>query len=162
MAWSKISRATSTCSFARISGGDQRMEFGPQPRMIRPRLKQSISIASRSSGVGVEARFVGDKLDAQHHSQAADVADAVVFVLQLVEACFEIRTDLAAVIDQAALRAARSFSRQPSDATGLPPKVEACAPLCQSMMSARAMQAPIGMPEPRPLARHMMSALTPG
>ncbi len=47
---SKISSATSTFSFVKISGGDQRIVEVPQPKIIRPRLKHAISILSRSSG----------------------------------------------------------------------------------------------------------------
>ncbi len=45
--------------------------------------------------------------------------------------------------------------------TGLPPKVEPCEPLSQVLMDSRAMIAPIGMPEPRPLAVSRMSGSTP-
>ena len=45
--------------------------------------------------------------------------------------------------------------------TGLPPKVLACEPGTQSMMSAFAMQTPSGMPEAMPLAMQTMSGSTP-
>jgi hypothetical protein len=45
--------------------------------------------------------------------------------------------------------------------TGLPPKVEPWAPLSQVSIASRAIMAPIGMPEPRPLAVSRMSGSTP-
>ena len=45
--------------------------------------------------------------------------------------------------------------------TGLPPKVEACEPGTQSMISARLMQTPSGMPLAMPLAMQTMSGSTP-
>src|SRR6185436_20460829 len=53
IAASKISNATSTFSFDRISGGDQRIVFAPAPRMISPRSKQAISTRSRNSGAAL-------------------------------------------------------------------------------------------------------------
>src|SRR5262249_4600388 len=52
IASSKISSATSTLSRERISGGDQRIEFAPQPNRIRPRWKLAISTRSRNSASG--------------------------------------------------------------------------------------------------------------
>src|SRR5215813_10630942 len=52
IASSKISSATSTWSRDRISGGDQRIEFAPQPNRIRPRWKLAISTRSRNSTSG--------------------------------------------------------------------------------------------------------------
>ena len=46
-------------------------------------------------------------------------------------------------------------------ATGLPPKVEACAPGAQSMMSARAIIALNGSPLAMPFAVVKMSGATP-
>ena len=48
-----------------------------------------------------------------------------------------------------------------ASATGLPPYVEPCAPVPQSMTSARAIIAPIGIPEAIPLAVRRMSGSTP-
>ncbi len=45
--------------------------------------------------------------------------------------------------------------------TGLPPKVLACEPGTQSMISAFVMQMPSGMPEAMPLAMQTMSGCTP-
>jgi hypothetical protein len=45
--------------------------------------------------------------------------------------------------------------------TGLPPKVEACAPGFQSIKLARAIVAESGMPEAIPLATHKMSGSMP-
>jgi hypothetical protein len=45
--------------------------------------------------------------------------------------------------------------------TGFPPKVDACDPGTQSMISARVMQMPSGMPLAMPLARQTMSGSTP-
>ena len=45
--------------------------------------------------------------------------------------------------------------------TGLPPKVEPWEPLSQVLIDSFAMMAPIGMPEPRPLAVSRMSGSTP-
>src|SRR5439155_19802235 len=50
IASSKISSATSTFSLVKINGGDQRLEFGPQPSKINPRLNVSMSTRARSSG----------------------------------------------------------------------------------------------------------------
>ncbi len=45
--------------------------------------------------------------------------------------------------------------------TGFPPKVDACEPGAQSMISARVMQMPSGMPLAMPLAMQTMSGSTP-
>ena len=45
--------------------------------------------------------------------------------------------------------------------TGLPPKVEACEPGTQSMISARLIMTPSGMPEAMPFAMQTMSGCTP-
>ena len=48
-----------------------------------------------------------------------------------------------------------------AQATGLPPKVLACAPGVQSMTSARAAVTPSGRPEAMPLAIDRMSGFRP-
>ena len=45
--------------------------------------------------------------------------------------------------------------------TGLPPNVDACDPGAQSIISARVMQMPSGIPLAMPLAMHTMSGSTP-
>ena len=55
----------------------------------------------------------------------------------------------------------RMVSSAAAQATGLPPKVEACAPGPQSISSARATVTPSGKPEAMPLAVTRMSGTTP-
>ena len=45
--------------------------------------------------------------------------------------------------------------------TGLPPKVDACEPGTQSMISERVIVMPSGMPDARPFAMQTMSGSTP-
>src|SRR5690606_27507882 len=63
--------------------------------------------------ISLQARFVRNKFNAEHHSEPAHIADAVVLCLELVQACFEICTDLAAILDEPAFeqtdRCHRSF-----------------------------------------------------
>jgi hypothetical protein len=111
---------------------------------------------SRKFRRGFHRFFRFDKFDADHQSEPAHVADAVVFFIQFAQAVLQIFADDAAFSVKPFSSSSIVFKADAMQ-TGLPPKVEACAPLCQSIMSARATQAPIGKPEPMPLARHIIS-----
>ena len=105
--------------------------------------------------------LAGVELDADHQALAADVVD------EAREA-----VDERPQAGQGLVAAAPAFAMRPpsrraivsiiaASATGLPPYVEPWVPGPQFITSARAIIAPIGMPEAMPLAVRRMSGSTP-
>jgi len=46
-------------------------------------------------GIGFKCYAVSDKFDAEHHAHSANVADHIIFFLQITKSSFEISSDLA-------------------------------------------------------------------
>ena len=101
--------------------------------------------------------LVFDHLDADHQAAAAHFADVWECLATHVRRRCSIFSPTVAALAMPSRSRMSMVASAAAIETGLPPKVEAWEPGTQSMISARAMQMPSGMPEAMPLAMQTMS-----
>jgi hypothetical protein len=143
-----------------ISGGQRRREFSAaqhhEPAFEGQRLHAIAQFHSR-----LARHLVLHQLDTDHQAASAHIAHQRV---TLLPAANSLQHEFANAWRHWQSPRDRECPWLPVPTaidTGFPPNVEACDPGAQSMISARVMQIPRGMPLAMPLAMHTMSGSTP-
>src|ERR1700730_18575342 len=154
---SSASMATSASSLVTMSGGAMRTVLGPQPRNKTPRSNASSTMRSRSRApysrvfwsFTISTPIIRPRPRTSPTILCFFGQSAMRFSMWAPTSCEFFSSPSFSITSSVASAAAMQ--------TGLPPKVDACEPGPQSMMSALLMVMPRGIPEAMPLAMQPMA-----
>ena len=148
--------ATSASSFVTTRAGAIRIVLGPHPRNRIAAFEGQFDDAVTLLRAILFGLLILHDFDADHQPAASNIAHQFVLVASqpCASACgCRLREILANLRFSITSSVASAAAMQ----TGFPPKVEACEPGIQSMISARHMVMPSGMPDAIPFAMQIMS-----